>query len=200
MLMRFSANMTETAQGWNQEEGDKLAKSFMEGITRVFLMKTSMRGMKDLLDAVYHPEEYGESYIKQFATNWLPYSVGFEVKVSKMIDPSQREAYDIFEAAQKRTPFSSELEPKRDRFGEILPNGTNDRYVNDPVVQRMESLNIGIGRIDKKINAVQLTPQQFDDYSRLAGRFTKIRLNSYVADPYRRVNCRLKYKLKLCTQ
>lgn len=184
MLMRFSANMTETAQGWSEEEGNKLAKVFI-GITRSVLDENFMRGMKDMLDAVYHPEEYGENYIKQFVTNWLPFSVGLG-QVSKIIDPSQREAYDIFEAAQKRTPFSSELEPKRDKFGEILPNGSNDRYANDPVVARMESLNMGIGRIDKKINGVQLTPKQFDDYSRLAGRFTKMRLNNYVAIPQTR--------------
>lgn len=183
MLMRFSANMTETASGWNGEDGTKLAKSFMEGVTKSVLDENFMRGLKDMLDAVYHPEEYGENYIKQFATNWLPFSVGLG-QVAREIDPSQREAHTIFEAAQKRIPLLSEgLMPRRDRFGEILFNGGNDRYSNDPVVQRMESLQMGIGKIDKKIRGVQLTEQQFDDYSRLAGRMTKMRLNNYVAIP-----------------
>ncbi len=160
MLMRFSANMTESAQGWNEEEGSKLAVSFMEGITKSVLDENFMRGLKDMLDAVYHPQEYGSNYIKQFATNWLPFSVGTG-QVSRLIDPSQREAHSIMEAAMNKIPFlSEELQPKRDRFGEVIPNGANARYTNDPVVQRMESLNMGVGKMDKKIRGVELTEQQ----------------------------------------
>ncbi len=186
MLMRFSANMTETAHGWNEEDGTKLAKSFMEGITRSVLDENFMRGLKDMLDAVYHPEEYGSNYVRQFATNWLPFSVGAG-QVARMIDPSQREAHDIFEAAQNKIPFASEgLMPRRDRFGEIIPNGANARYTNDPVVQRMESLQMGVGKLGKKIRGVELTDQQYDDYARLAGRMTKMRLDQYVAIPQTR--------------
>ncbi len=186
MLMRFSANMTETASGWDDEDGTKLAKSFMEGLTKSVLDENFMRGLKDMLDAVYHPEEYGANYVKQFATNWLPFSVGMG-QVARMVDPSQREAHTIMEAAQNKIPFVSEgLQPKRNRFGEIMPNGVDERYAQDPVVQRLESLQIGIGKINKKINGIQLTPQQFDDYSKLAGQQTKMRLSQYVAIPQTR--------------
>lgn len=183
MLMRFSANMTETAQGWDEEDGTKLAKSFMEGITRSVLDENFMRGLKDMLDAIYHPQEYGANYVRQFATNWLPFSVGAG-QIARLIDPSQREAHDIFEAAQNKIPFASEeLMPRRDRFGEIIPNGANARYTNDPVVQRMESLQMGVGKLGRKIRGVELTEQQYDDYARLAGRMTKMRLNNYVSIP-----------------
>lgn len=183
MLMRFSANMTETAQGWDEEDGTKLAKSFMEGITKSVLDENFMRGLKDMLDAIYHPQEYGANYVRQFATNWLPFSVGAG-QIARMIDPSQREAHDIFEAAQNKVLFASkDLMPKRDRFGEIIPNGTNTRYTNDPVIQRMESLHMGVGKLGKKIRGVELTEQQYDDYARLAGRMTKMRLNNYVSIP-----------------
>lgn len=183
MLMRFSANMTETAQGWDHEDGLKLAKGFMEGITKSVLDENFMRGLKDMLDAVYHPEEYGEKYVRGFALNWLPFSVGMG-QMARTVDPSQREYYDIFEQAKAKTLYSDELQPRRDRFGEVIPNGGDlDIYKNDPVVNRMESLNMGIGRLDKKIRGVQLSEQQYDDYSKLAGRMAKMRLNNYVSIP-----------------
>lgn len=183
MLMRFSANMTEVASGLNEDESGKMASGFMESITRSVLDENFMRGVKDLLDAVYHSQQYGEKYIQQFATNWLPYSIGLG-QVARLVDPSQREVHSIMESVQNKIPLLSEdLSPKRDRFGEIISNGTNKRYTNDPVVQRMESLQMGIGRLDKKIRGVQLTEQQYDDYSRIAGRLTKMRLNNYVSIP-----------------
>lgn len=188
MLMRFSANMTETAQGWDHEDGAKLATAFIEGITKSVLDENFMRGIKDMLDAVYHPEEYGPSYVKSFVTNWLPYSVGMS-QVARKIDPYQRDISSkeslpeqIFDTARSKIPLVSEgLQPRRDRFGEPIPNGAPlPKYENDPVVQRLESLQIGIGRLDRKIRNVPLTDQQYDDYSRLAGRMTKMRLDAVV--------------------
>lgn len=183
MLMRFSANMTETAQGWGGKDGTKMAKAFMEGITRSVLDENFMRGLKDMLDAVYHPEEYGENYIRQFATNWLPFSVGMS-QVAREVDPYHREARDMFDAARAKIPYvSQELQPKRDVFGEEVLNGINEKYASDPVVQRLESVQMGIGKLDRKIRGIQLTDQQYDDYSRLAGRMTKMRLTNYVNIP-----------------
>lgn len=183
MLMRFASNMTEVAGGLNEDENGSMASGFMESITRSVLDENFMRGLKDMLDAVYHHQEYGERYIRQFATNWVPFSVGLG-QVSRIIDPSQREFHTILESAWNRIPIASEdLFPRRDKFGEEIPNGASERYVNDPVVQRMESLQMGVGKLDKKIRGVTLTEQQYDDYARLAGRITKMRLNNYVEIP-----------------
>lgn len=181
MLMRFSANMTETAQSWNEEEGGKLAVSFLEGITRSVFDENFMRGIKDLSDAMYHPEEYGSRYIRDFATNWLPFSVGAG-QIAHAVDPYQREVHDILDSATNRLPLLSEtLQPKRDKFGEPIGADTLDRYKDDAVVQRMESLNMGMGRLEKKIRGVQLTPEQYDDYAKMAGRMAKARLDNFVS-------------------
>lgn len=191
MLMRFSANMTETAQGWDHEGGGKLATSFLEGITKSVLDENFMRGLKDMLDAVYHPEEYGDSYVRGFATNWLPFSVGLG-QTTRQIDPYQRDinpregtAQQIFDTARAKIPFALEgLTPKRDRFGNAIPNGSPlASYSQDPVVQKMESLQIGIGKLDRKIVGIPLSEQQYDDYSRIAGRLTKMGLDSIVNNP-----------------
>ena len=181
MLMRFSANMYETAHYWDGEDGGKLATSFFEGLTKSVMDENFMRGVKDMLDAVYHPEEYGASYIRNNLTNWIPFSVGLG-QVAREIDPYQREAHSIFDAARAKIPLVSEgLFPRRDRFGEPIPNGPGlPQYQNDPVVQAMERLNLGIAPVPKKIRNVELTAQQYDDFSRIAGRMVKMQLNAFI--------------------
>lgn len=189
MLMRFSANMTETAHGWGSEDGDKLAISALEGLTKSVLDENFMRGVNNLFDAIYHPQEYGSRYVQDFVTNWLPFSVG-QGQVARIIDPDRREvrsyglenAWGIFDSARSKIPFLSEgLYPRRDVFGTPIPNSGNlQNYANDPVVRRLEALNTGIGPLEHKIRGVALNAQQFDAYSALAGRMTKQRLDMLV--------------------
>ena len=182
--LRFAANMAETAAGWSSEDGDKLALSFIEGLTHSVLDDTWTSGIKNVLDAVYHPQEYGESYLNHFAQSWLPLSVG-QSQIAGVIDPFNREAHDILDVARYKTPFlSEELYPVRDRFGQPVPKAGNvQTYANDPVVQRMEVLQMGIGKLDNKINGIKLTPKQYDDYSTIAGQLTKNNLNRLIEQP-----------------
>lgn len=192
MLMRFSANMTETANAWGDEDGLALGRSFVEGMTRSVLDDTWMRGVKDLLDAVYHPDEYGSRYIQQFATNWLPFSVGLG-QIDRKTDDYQRmvrshgleNGFGILdEARSKISGFSEELPPRRDVFGEPMRWGGNvEKYKDDPVMQRLDALQIFPGKLQQKIRGVQLTDQQYDDYSRTAGKLVKMRLDSLVSMP-----------------
>lgn len=184
MLLRFSANMTETAHGWDDADGDKLAKSFMsllEGFNKSVMDDNFMRGAKDMLDAVYHPQEYGANYLKSFATNWLPFSVG-SGQIAREIDPYKREQRSILDAAWAKVPFASEnLYPRRDMFGKKIPSsGTVQSYDRDPVIRRMQALNMGIGRLERKIGGVQLSDRQFDDYQRQAGGLTNTMLHNLI--------------------
>lgn len=181
MLMRFTANMHETAAGWDGKDGDKLAVSFLEGITKSVLDENFMRGVKDTLDAIYHPQEYGQRYLQGLVTNWIPFSVGLG-QTAREIDPYSREAHTIMQNARAKIPFLSEyLMPRRDMFGNPIKNGsTYDQYKSDPVVQRMEALGTGIGRLERKINNVPLTDQQYDDYARVAGKITKMMLDTLI--------------------
>jgi hypothetical protein len=181
VLMRFAANMTETAQGWDGQDGHKLAVSALEGMSKSVLDDNFMRGVKDALDAVYHPEEYGDKYLRDFATNWLPFSVGLG-QTAREVDPYRREANDIFSAARSKIPVWSEgLQPVYDMFGNPVKNGsTYDQYKTDPVVQRLEALHTGIGRPEKSIIGVKLTDDQYADYSRIAGQITHMMLSGQV--------------------
>lgn len=184
MLMRFSANMTETAHAWGEEDGSKLAVAGLEGLTKSVLDDNFMRGVKDLLDAVYHPEEYGANYLRDFALNWLPFSVGLG-QTAREVDPYQRDAKDIFSAARAKIPFLSEgLNARIDMFGQEIPNGAPaPNYANDPVVLAMEAVHTGIGKLERKIRGITLSDAQYSEYAKTAGRLTKMRLNGLVRQP-----------------
>ncbi len=53
----------------------------------------------------------------------------------------------------------------------------------DPVVERMQAIRYFPSRPSKTMRGVELTPQQYDDYSRIAGRLTKQRLDAMVNQP-----------------
>lgn len=190
MLMRFAANMYETAHAWTGEDGGKLAVSFVQGISKSVLDENFMRGAKDLLDAVYHPDEYGSEYVRNFVTNWMPYSVGMG-QIARKVDPYMRETKgenivdSIFKTARAKLPYVSEgLSPRRDRFGEPIPSGAPlPNYANDRVVQELERIPMGIGKYERKIRGVRLTDQQYDDFVRQAGRMTKMLMNNTVSIP-----------------
>lgn len=190
MLMRFSANMTECAHAMTEDDGDKLGYSFLHGITASVLDDNWMRGMHTMLDAMYD-EKKGQRYIQDMAANWLPFSVGMG-QVAREIDPDMRmirdhgmdNGFGILDALRAKIPVASEgLFPRRDVFGQPIPNGGAHNYDNDPVVQRLDALRIFPSPLQRKIRGVQLTDQQYDDYSNASGVMVKTALNRIVGMP-----------------
>jgi hypothetical protein len=51
----------------------------------------------------------------------------------------------------------------------------------DPVNKAMVELDMHPGAVEKKIRNVELTPQQHDDYARIAGRLLKMNMDKIVA-------------------
>jgi len=185
MVMRFAANVTDTVSGWDEKEGSQIAGEFFHDITRSVLDESWMRGAHDMMEAMY--DEKGPTaarFIRSFATNWLPYSVGLS-QVARAIDPYQRKVDDlgsenlwgILDAAQQKIPLlSMQLLPRRDSYGEPMDNSVG-KYRNDPTTLMLDDLQTGIGYLPKKIAGVGLDEHQYDDYQRIAGRYTKALLD-----------------------
>lgn len=53
----------------------------------------------------------------------------------------------------------------------------------DPVNIALSRMGMGISAVPKKIRNVELTPEQYDDFSRIAGRMTKMRMDTIVKSP-----------------
>lgn len=195
-LLNITANMADSAHGLGEHDMGKIAAGFISGAGRSFFDTGFTRQMSDTLDAILHHDQYGAHFVQGIATQLSPFSVGLG-QTTNIIDPFERNVrsqgmsnfYGIWDALKAKIPgVDTTLEQKRDFFGEPINRSSNyDLYRNNPVVQRMNSLNMGIGTLSHKIRGVDLTDQQYDDYARVAGRFTKMRLSALVQPGFERL-------------
>ncbi len=194
MLMGMAADMYEV--GHDAEKGEYMtaAAHLQHALTQNILDESFMRGPADLIKAIEDPGRYGESYIRNFLSSFVPFSVGIAQQARSM-DPYSRQARTVIDAMKAKIPGLSEtLFPRRDIWGDEMQNpealGARgltaiwERQVSsDPVNRAMLDLGIAPAKVERKIRNVDLTDQQYDDYARIAGRMAKIRLDTIVKSP-----------------
>ena len=194
MLMGISADMYEVAHLAEQGEMLLAAAALQHAYVQNIFDESFMKGPADLIKAVEDPGRYGESYLKNFASSFVPFSVGMS-QMARSADPYSRQARTVVDAIRSKVPGLSEgLFPRRDIWGEPMVNhdavgakGVTAIYEtqmsHDAVNGAMLRLGIYPAPVEKKIRNVQLTDQQYDDFSRIAGRMTKMRLDAIVNSP-----------------
>lgn len=194
MLMGVAADMYDVSHAMNKEDASEIGKSIMHALTQNILDESFMRGPAELIQAIEDPDRYGSSYVRSFLSSFTPYSVGM-AQMARASDPYSRQARTIMDAVRAKIPGMSEgLLPRRDIWGEPMPNREaliakgltaiyESKMSTDPVNLAMVNLGIGPAQPERKIRNVQLTDQEYDDYSRIAGRMTKGRLDVIVRSP-----------------
>ena len=194
MLLSISADLYDVAH--LASEGDILAAGAMmhHAIVQNILDESFMRGPADLIQAVEDPGRYGERYLQNFASSFVPYSVAM-AQMDRASDPYTRQARTVMDAIRQKIPGLSEtLLPRRDIWGEPMPNKDalaaagvtaiyEQRVSRDPVNIAMLQLGIGFSPVERTIRNVKLTDEQYDDFARIAGRIAKQRLDVMVASP-----------------
>ena len=192
MLMGMSADLYEV--GHTAGQGDYLtaAATLQHAVTQNILDESFMKGPADLIQAIEDPGRYGQSYLRNFASSFVPYSVGV-AQVDRATDPYMRQARTVIDAIRAKVPtLSEQLFPKRDIWGEPMPNAEalgakgltavyERRMSTDPVNIEMVRLGLGPAVLERKIRNIDLTDQEYDDFSRLAGRLAKQRLDALVS-------------------
>jgi len=178
------------------EKGDFVhaAAHLQHALTQNILDESFMRGPSDLIRAVEDPGRYGDAYIRNFLASFVPYSVGLN-QVNRAIDPYTRQARTVVDAMKAKVPgLSQELLPRRDMWGEMLPSRDAlvspaitaifmQKRATDPVNIEMVRLGMGPAPPERKILNQQLTDEQYDYYSMIAGRMAKGRIDSMVRSP-----------------
>lgn len=194
MLMGVSADLYDVAHAAESGDVTTAAALLQHAFTQNILDESFMRGPAELIQAVEDPGRYGEAYIRNFLSSFVPYSVGM-AQMSRAADPYSRQARTVMDSIKAKVPGLSEsLFPRRDIWGEPMPNreavvgkGITAMYEtqisNDPVNAAMTQLGISPAQPQRKIRNQQLTDQQYDDYSRIAGRMAKMRLDVIVRSP-----------------
>lgn len=194
MLLGIAADLYEVAH--DATEGDllKAAAHLQHAFTQNILDESFMRGPADLIKAVEDSGRYGEGYIKNFASSFVPFSVGM-AQMARAADPYSRQARNVMDAIRAKVPgYSQELLPRRNIWGDEIPNlpalggraisALYEKQVNsDPVNQAMVDLGVHPAMPERKIRNIELTDQQYDDFTRIAGRMAKQRLDIIVRSP-----------------
>lgn len=188
MQMSVAADLYHAASHIGQEDGSKVSAELVHAFAQNIVDESFMRGPAEIMRAVDDSDRYGEAWIRNFAKSFVPFSVGLG-QVAREIDPYSRQARTTMEAIKAIIPGVSEtLQPRRDVWGEPVPTrgwaGTYYTHIaNDPVDKVLYPLGVYPSLPERKIRGVELTEQQYDDYSRVAGRLAKMRLNMLVASP-----------------
>lgn len=193
MLMGVSADLYGVAQ--QAEHGDLsiAGAALVHAFTQNILDESFMSGPAELMQALEDSDRYGPAYVRNFLSSFVPFSVAMQ-QMDRASDPYSRYARTLTDAIRNKIPGLSEsLYPRRDIWGNAIPNNAavvpgltaiyEQKLNNDPVNQAMLSLGIHPAPVERKIRDVQLTDQQYDDYSRVAGRLLKQRLDVIVHSP-----------------
>lgn len=189
MLLSTTADMYDVAHNMSHEDGSAIASSITHAFMQNILDESFMRGPADLIKALEDSDRYGAGYVRTFLSSFVPYSVGM-AQMDRMQDPYSRQARTLMDTIKSKIPGLSEtLLPRRDIWGQPMPNherlgGATAIYEQqmsrDPVNQALFNIGVYPAPPARKIGNVELTDQQYDDYSRIAGRMTKMRLDTLV--------------------
>ena len=194
MLMSVSADLAEIGQYASDGDMSKAGAAVMNAFAQNILDEGWAKGPSDLMQALENPGRYGPAYVRNQIQSFVPYSVAL-AQMDRASDPYTRQARTIMDGIKAKVPgWSEELFPRRDIWGDPIRNrdslGTPyataiyaQRISQDPVNQAMLDLGVHPAAVERKIRGVDLTDQQYDDYSRIAGRMTKMRLDTIVRSP-----------------
>lgn len=182
-----AADMATKADGMTERQSEEYATLLTASIIKSMTDKVYLSGISDLLEAVNDWQRNGPGFLRNYvASNVVPAGVA---AVERAVDPEARDAQSVVDAIQSRLPgLSSSMPVKRDIWGEPIvregglgPDFASPVYTstakNDPV--NAEMLAIGATFEDPKRTVpidgknVRLSPQQFEGYSELAGRYTR---------------------------
>lgn len=188
-MMGVSADLYHAADRIGKDDASKVASLIVHSFAQNFLDEGFMRGPSDLIKALDDNERYGGRYLRNLASDFvIPYSIGMS-QVARQVDPYGRQARSLMDEIKAKVPWWSEtLFPRRDIWGEPVPNrdwsGVYTQQIShDPV--DLALLNVGYypGPVPRKIRGVALTDQQYDDFARISGRMAKMQLNAMVQMP-----------------
>ena len=145
-------------------------------------------------DALSNWDRFGENWVNNFASSFIPAIV---TQTERTIDPALREARSMLDRIKSRIPVVSEqLTELVDVTGEIrahegtgvpLFDAFNPFYMkerrDDPGINEMQRLRYFPGRVKDKIDGINLSPEQYQEYAIMSGQNSLNETRNLVALP-----------------
>jgi hypothetical protein len=183
-ILMAGAEIREAFQDMNEDQSNHTAAIFSEHASRIAFEGTFIQNAQAVTQAIFHPDQYGAQFLQNTASGFVPYAT-LLAQSNRYIDPFQREIrseglsnlYGITDYVKSRVPFASEtLQERVDVLGNPIPNdhwlaaGSYEKYISDPVVQKLNSIGAAISKPKRDIMGVPLTDDQYHEYAVTAGQ------------------------------
>jgi hypothetical protein len=191
-VVGMAADFATMSEWMDDGEQESYAGLIGVSLANNVLDSTFLLGAHKFFDAASDPQRYGEKWIQSGLTGFIP--AGGALRLARNIgDPYVREVETLTDAFYNKLPgYSTNLFPKRDRYGEEIDTGkfwlamqgispiqTEEKH-NDqnsetyPVDKIIRENHVNIPRINHNFHHegvyVRLTGEEYDNLAVLAGK------------------------------
>jgi hypothetical protein len=192
MILGISADFAEIAGELSEAEADEVVAMISGSISKNLVSKTWLTGLSDTLAAIQDPDQYGEQWVQGLAGTVIPTGVA---QANRVLDPVLRDTQTVLDKIKSRIPgYSDDLPPRRNLFGEpitlsgglgpdILSPIYTGRRTGNLAAEEMVKLKVAPGMPARKIEGVDLTPEQYDEYVKLAGQKLQAKVETVIKTP-----------------
>lgn len=191
-----AADLATLPEGMTEKQRENETALFVASILGNLASKTWMSGISDLVSALDEPDRYADNMLQRLVGSFLvPTGV---VQVTRVTDPTRREAGNMSEALQSRVPGLSEnLMPRRDIWGRpvVSQGGLGPDFISpvwvseqlqDPVNSELLQLDYAPGYPPKTYHLDgerrEWTSEQYDRLQEIAGQAAHSQLTELVND------------------
>jgi hypothetical protein len=192
IIMGATADMVEAGKVLNERQADDIATLITGSITKNITNQTFLRGASDLIGALENPDYEGQRWMQNLAGSLVPTGVA---QYANTQDPYLREVSGMLDAIKRRIPGQSQSLPAvLDFFGEPIkregavgPDMLSPFYKSsvkdNPAAQEIVRLGIKPTKVDRALDGVRLTPQQYSEYQAGAGHLAKSLISLVIQSP-----------------
>lgn len=187
--LTFGADMYAGAMTFTKPDDPKheiyqqIAKNYIHAFAHALFEEGFFRDLADLGSVVHEPDRYLGHFLMNMANNFTPWGIGLGQVNRFGFDPYSKDVHGfdvtaILDSFRRAIPGASYGVPNRlDVFGNPIPSRSSWRahfaeYNNDPVVQMIDHLQMGISKPDRSIEGVELTTREYEHFSSVAGKLT----------------------------
>lgn len=191
-LMGACADLQETGHLLAEGDLSNATKAIAAGFGENVADETWMNGLSNLVQASQSSTKAWK-FVENTAASFIPYSAGLN-ELNKQTNSTARlirsdgpeNLWGLLPTVQSRIPGLSYMLPaKVDVFGQPMPSSTGagiSFVTNDPLVQKLSDIGVGISQPSNTIRSIRLTNQQYNDYAITAGVLVKQNLQWVLND------------------
>lgn len=178
VLLGISADFAEISGEADKKDAEEIASLIVASASKNITSKTWLRGLSNAIEALDDPDRYVSQFVANLGGTVVPTGVA---QIARTQDPILRDARNIVDRIKSRVPgYSKTLPPRRNLWGEaiVLEGGVGPDIISPVYVShdRHDKVNHEIVRLEmkpsmpeRKINGVELTPREYEEYIKLSG-------------------------------